>query len=874
MADNHISWFERLMNHCLDSIPAYPPESVHGALPDVKVDTLGAGGGYMALFFILLLLVSLLCFHFFLKTRLWKWLENHLVYPFVAVWLLGFVVYDVGMYTGDVASLYRNAPMAVLHAFEMFLFQSDVSAIHGPLHNSSWFMGFFSLSHFLAAFVSLVFVIKHFGFNIIQGIRRLVASYLPFKKQTLYVFWGMNDASHHLAESIIKAEKKAANTEDKTSLKGAATGSYRIIVVRTNHDEDSTDAKNGIERMFNFLSIKSHDLDRLEVLGRQSSHFYTTSTYKSLHQTEESEKKDPHSTDILKESLGLSSVVRFMKRTRDNIHIFCLSDDEQQNIQDTISLSTDQALRNWMSPSRQVRLYCHARFDSINSVLEDVSLHKDKIDVRVIDSSRLSVEWLRSDDSAQPVHFVKVEEDTSVSSPFNALVVGFGETGRDVTRFLYEFGAFVDHESSDAAVRRSAFHCHIVDCAMDSIKARFFKDDPEFDAGTLEFHKSNYLSDDFYKRVLSPQAKELNYAVLAVGDEEQNITLAVDVLRYVADHGNPLDRLCIYVRAYTQERVRYLTHIADHYNRLYGHEVIRIFGAPADIYTYESLIDDVYTRNAEEFYDAYRQTQTDEEPFMQEGSWRSRRALMQGQAALVVMPKSGSVLETVRTSPQQTFDSSLFHVGIYDRMVTEETLPPYYKLRKIKRKEQQDRSNSLHVDTKIFLLKAAFLRHGIAEPREQERILRLMVGLRREGRGADIRYVDAEGRLDESLLQYINKLMLNLSRLEHLRWNAAHHLLGYRLEPDTKKGTDDRSKRHICLVSWERLDDISAKVASEQTWEDIPMVPDFQLLTRLPIDLETADCIQPVNILVHYHPDFKAYDFSVVETSLRIYTRQ
>ena len=43
-----------------------------------------------------------------------------------------------------------------------------------------------------------------------------------------------------------------------------------------------------------------------------------------------------------------------------------------------------------------------------------------------------------------------------VGSPFNALVVGFGQTGREALGFLYEQGAFVGKDFS-----KSPFHCTV-----------------------------------------------------------------------------------------------------------------------------------------------------------------------------------------------------------------------------------------------------------------------------------------------------------------------------------------------------------------------------------------------------------------------------
>ena len=110
---------------------------------------------------------------------------------FCIVWATGFVVYDVGMYTGEHLSIWGNAPMAVLHAFGMFLLDSDVSAIHEPLHNNWIYMMCFSLAHLAAALVSMAFVVKHFGYNIAAGIKRFYYSRIKKQgKEKLYIYFG------------------------------------------------------------------------------------------------------------------------------------------------------------------------------------------------------------------------------------------------------------------------------------------------------------------------------------------------------------------------------------------------------------------------------------------------------------------------------------------------------------------------------------------------------------------------------------------------------------------------------------------------------------------------------------------------------------
>lgn len=758
--------FENLIEEFIDGILALlhkVPETITASVSkdDAAISWIGMHSLLICLFMVVLLGVL---FWGINRSRFWKYAEGLLPAGFLTIWVLGFVVYDVGMCTEDRISLLRNAPMAIIHAFQMFLLESDVSAIHATFHDNAWYMGFFSLSHFLAAFVSLVFVVKLFGFQITNGISRAFAS--RFRRQrALYVFWGMNEPSYLLAKSILS---RYDSTREK---------SYRIVVVRTNHDDEQQSvSQNGIARMFNFLSLGGNDFEHLqELCGHR--HVYSTSTYADISRVNTSNVNEK---DFFR-TMRLRSVLRFIRHTSSELHVFCLSADEDDNLQATSIL---KHMLKTLDSTLSIKLYCHARRDGVKRVIEDSTLKQPNMEVRVIDSSHLAVEQLRQDAEAQPVRFVDVETNGTVSSAFNALVIGFGETGRDVVRFLYEFGAFVDSESTDSNVRRSPFLCHIVDSDMENIEPKFIRNCPEA-RKHLSFLNADYRSEAFYD-LLSDIASTLNYVVISVDDDEKNINLAVDILRHVKTVREDLKNFCIYVRAYRQHRIDHLEKIRKYYNESYkapdATNVIRIFGKPQDIYTDELIVHDLHSEAARKFYDTYRECNTQDNVFLSEGTWEERRLITLGLAE------------------PEFFKASDGEIKMRLRNVEEPSVPSYGSVQKLRRKESQDRSNSLHRLTKIHIFESAL------------------------------------GSQWKSLLKTPEgeRVRLNLARTEHLRWIAAHELMGYRHDPENLKKADDGKRTHNCLVPWEQLDKISK-----------------------------AACI-----------DYKAYDFAVVDTTLRLYEEE
>ena len=710
----------------------------------------------------------------------YKWFENlankYLSYAFVVVWLFGFVVYDMGMYTGEPWSLLGNVPMAILHAFEMFIINSDVSAIHEPFHNNGWFMFGFSLAHFLAAFVSLVFVLKHFGFSIIAAFKRWLA---VSSKDNTYIFWGMNNATYYLAKDI---NKKFAGRND-----------FRIVVVRTNNDIEGTVAKNGMERLFNFLSLNNKDLDRLKELD-----CFSMSTYSNLATVDSKSGDGVIPSDILHDRLRLTSLCRIIKnKTKSTLHIFFLSDNEEDNILAVANLRNDMTIRSFTEKGK-VKLYCHARYNSIHRVIED-ELTNERIEVKVIDSSHISVEQLKAQPILHPVNYVKVEKDATVSTPFDSLVIGLGEVGLDSVRFLYEFGAFVKYKSWEGFVERSDFHCYAVDQNMDRLVGIFTASVPSIDISIdekkyevpnmLNLYSMDCRSKEFYDR-LKCWIKTLNYIVIATGDDEINISLAVRIFRLaiqLREENGEFERLRILVRVQHDEN-RHIQNIAYHYNRIWAanaasrdlhhmhqNEIlanqmietpITLFGSAEQVYTYDNVVTESLKEDAKIF---------------------KRKYDLSINELKRISGEEGD--DIVNWDDEQNLMMQL--AGDYKGYA-----PTYSAIMKLRRTQSQNIANSLHKETKVLLAKKA-----LGEMDYNNIALHGLV--RKEGS-------KSYSWLDHSMLPIdkYQKVLDTLAQTEHLRWNASHEILGYRNKED-EKYKDEAKLYHGCLKDWKDLTEVT-----------------------------------------------------------------
>lgn len=746
------------------------------------------GGGVSSMFVWVTLMVMLVIL-FYRKNRILEFCSRHLTKAFASVWVLGFLVYNIGLYPGDqndwwhsVLSLLGVAPMAIVHAFGMFVLQSDVSAIHSDCFSNSWFMFFFAAAHFLAAVISMLFVIKFFGFNIVSNIKRFWATHFGGEKEELYVFWGMSDAAYYFVKDFIRR-----TTDPKRDLKEKQRwANSQMVVVRISDEKEGSNERMGMERLFSFMTLSKAHLEKLQEL--QSQGCIAMTTYGSL-----ANLVPPEDGDIICRELQLHSLSRLIAKTTRRVHLFFLDDNAEQNIQAVANLRRDSQLAAFLDAdeNRQVKIYCHARYNSIHRVVED-ELTTKQMEVKVVDSSHICVELLKKNPSHHPVEFVKVESDATVSSPFNALVIGFGEVGVDATRFLYEFGAFVGSSSRPDVVRRSEFHCHVIDSRMDELAGLFLANSPsiamslnrreEEPAQLINLYNMDGRSAEFYQRLKS-WINDLNYVVVATGDDEMNISLAVRILRLaIRDRRLALQQLHILVRVQHDEN-GHILRIAQHYNRMWKADLastekyrlhqrvvgseelvdgpLALFGAASEIYSYDYLVSDLLKEDAKRFRSRYEmvnhelQTQSDVQPYPLLTWEEEQNDLMQ------------------LTGEYQDFS------------------PTYSGIMKLRRVQGQNYSNSLHKTTKI-----ALARKALGDELETMRTH----GLTRKHEHTT--YVWKDG--SDLPLEHIQRVMDVLAQTEHLRWNASHEILGYQVG----KAKDEARLCHDCLRDWEELSEV------------------------------------------------------------------
>lgn len=326
---------------------------------------------------------------------------------------------------------------------------------------------------------------------------------------------------------------------------------------------------------------------------------------------------------ILKADKRMKGLLPWLRNPENNVYI--LSDDQQRNIRLAESLWQMEGA----TPEQQFkcRIYCHAAKDGIASVYSSVTDIRDRL--VFVDSSFLAVESLKSHHSAQtyPVSYVRKGKDSItgrllgyVESDFTCAIVGFGETGHEALKFLYEFGAFVDKDK-----KKTPFRCHIFDKdaseAAGELKRKImFPDQTE-----VSFTNCSVESDRFWEG-LGEVIHKINYIIVCLGDDQANLKTATDIAEFAIRNGRDLSEN--FIITFRQREFSLLDkETIEKANLTFG-GCLRPFGMLKDIWTLKVITSEDITSMARQFYCGYLSAGSQTTP---EEAWTERLANLQSE---------------------------------------------------------------------------------------------------------------------------------------------------------------------------------------------------------------------------------------------------
>ena len=693
------------------------------------------------------------------KSTTRKWIIQHLMRCAILIFISGLFLYIIGFShegTGHnpIALLLRSATASM----EMFVSESELIEVEHHIANNPYYMMWFSLTHFLAICISAAFILH------ILGIRAI--SYLKMRltwrrqKKDLYVFFDLSQESVNLAKDICKS-----NNEGKD---------FRIVFVKTPMEDSH------LER-FSFSHILSFADNRNETI-EELMEINALLTYSRKSITIGMDDKE------WEETIGLNILWHYIKKYTEDIYFFCLSANEENNINTAVALSKRY------SDNERHHIYCHANRDSITDSLASTNL-------KFIDSSNLAVMELKKKVEYQPVSFVTPDTKTGVATkPFRSMIIGFGETGFEVFRFLYEFSSFVSKDSKE-----NPFLCDIIDPKAKQLENSLYLHCPGLEdkankdeVHNVLFHEGTIENN---RNIVKKLIDSVDYIVVCTDNEKENLSIGITLLNLAYKYRSNLEKLAIFIGINDNREYKKAQEIAKFYNEsgkkdkkenLYEFTLVP-FGSKKQLFTYKNIIDEDVLNKAKEFYFEYQKTSN----------------LLDTKEAYKCAENKKKEWEKRREEKKQNVDKGLWNKN------------------ELTQKEAQDMANAWHIQTKLYLVGACCYCKDkeykcVAKERHAQLygcidfVMQKLLARMEKARERDEKFKKSHEFILAQIAEYERKnnvptgeyctLFENLAKCEHMRWDASNRLLGYRtFKNATSNDKHYLQKTHACMIPYEEL---------------------------------------------------------------------
>lgn len=639
---------------------------------------------------------------------------------------------------------------SMLYSIDLFILDLE-SSIIDRLDHFPVIKALIVIQAFISFICTLFLVLNIIYYRLKSFYNLYHANPVKKDKNHIYLFWGINRVSSILSLDVFKNDPKA----------------IIIFVVSSEKSDDDGDIWTSLLSVFSSGKPARKLLRETKALVAQS--------YRQLYEIEQ----DPNDTIDIMGKVGLKRLKKFinkLKSVNGSLYAFFLSDNDNENVRNVMSLVNDYTVASVTNKDDvDIRLYCKAALTDSTRTLEELAI-SDKLSISIVDPAYLSVEIMKSKPEYQPVQTVhlSVSNPTTVVKPFEALILGFNDLGKEFFSFLYEFGVFLKEDSNDEQVSVCYPIIAVADENIDEKIGSFIFQRPgiDFNSENIRLKNISSLSTGLFDEILSPKkCRTINYIVLTGDDDTENIDLGVLIFNHIRKYREDMSNLRIMVRCMREENMVLAEKIASYYNSSCSSDdiplkVLNIYGNEKDIYNYRVIIKEDLEEQGKQFYKRYGAVNNENT------DWTLRR-------------------QKVRKG----INDKTSKAGIKDRVS------------KLRRQEKQDLTNAFHANTKLELLERTLgpqfnWENFFGRLFEENGRSKLV------GRLSTLNYPD--------LSEDENRIMRNLAMLEHERWNASHLLLGY--VPTESGSVDERTKAHNCIRSWEELDVESEKVSTSD-WQ-------------------------------------------------------
>lgn len=604
------------------------------------------------------------------KPKVKVMLFRHLKIQAFLIWVCGVILYMVGFNEhGSAASNVALLLRSSLSSMEMFVSHSDLIEVNEKFHGNPTYMALFALTHFCAVAISAIFILRLFGFRLVSWVKVMkayICSWLPLNCN-YYVMFGVNSNTLMLANSIHKKRKEEKQRIIFINMpeKGHSHAATRFSFSHFFHSDS-----NGIDKYL-------EDIEMMGALLFNSSRSFDNPILK-------------HSIDdVFKvfQALDFSWIVRMplqnllrnsatrknKKFNGSNVEFFFLSDEEKDNL---IAVTVLQKIQKKQIDYKNFSFncYCHARKSQNNAAMLNEGALAFK--VHIIDTSNLAVLDLKRDNRYHPVNFVEKDTNTgTVKSAFTGMVIGFGETGRDAFRFLYEFSSFTKDNQGNLGAKK----IHVIDKDIDELKADFLTEAPALrNKSEIDWWNGQSTHSAAFWDKLKTIIQDLNYIVISIKDDEEAVGIATSIFEYAYRYRDNFNRFKIFVRLRNSMREDFLRKHKEFFN------IIVPFGSMRDAFSYDTINKDVLEKAAKRFkyrYDILYGAKFDaiengnEEEYADE-AWLKRRKVYLEETDAVKRKES-----EIKIWYQEEQDrSNVWHINTKIALVNEDVTPESLQL--------------------------------------------------------------------------------------------------------------------------------------------------------------------------------------------------
>ncbi len=674
---------------------------------------------WIVVLFLLFLILGALLFLNRKSIRIFDVVSNHLLIVSLGIWFFGVVMYSYGYYKLELNWL-SVVPRAIISSFKMFVVTHDLARVNSVLQEDAVYMSMFSILHLLAAFITSLLVFKMIGYKMKSSLNILIHKWFKSEEYVVHLFWGINEASLLLAENI-----RSLYAKDK------------IIFIDVDEECcDNSQSKATLSNITNTITVNNSEIARLDKIDALVDHCYNGPATVS--------RNKDNLIDVFG-TLHLNNIGDIIQKSSKS-YCYFLSDNEAQNISGALTLQVDCRL---CSMANKPEIYVHARKSAGNEVFDHYSQYdstKQRMKIKIVDSAYLSIAMLKQNDNALPVKcfYDYIDKTGLVNSSFTSLIVGFGSTGIEAFKFLYEFSAFVGPD-----IKKTPFKCYAIDEKMNKIAGLLKAKMPAITDDELSLIQTSVDSEEFWKQI-SEIIKKLNYAVITLNNDNLGLSLAVNLFKYALKcRDNKSPRLKIAVRCYDNSNEKRMSEVIDNLNNSakgYNVEII-LFGKERELYSCNMILLDTILKEAKEYNRIYENSN-----LTAEEQWQKN-----------------------------------FGENEITRLVTKKSMSRYHAIYDINRKIEQNISNALHKRTKMILM-------GLDHSNSREKLEHFNA------------YVQT--RDEKTIEYKINNkddatLLRNMAIVEHERWIASHKLMGYTYNAEN----NIEKKYHDCMKDWDKLEE-------------------------------------------------------------------